>query len=159
MFFILGICIVLFLEFLLLIRKNKSRADKVLAIWLLLMVVHQALFYHQITGRTFEIPHLLAVLMPLPILHGVMLYFYVLEVTGKSAIKLGVRLLDFVPLFYDCGFSSKSTFNKHFKSYTQKQHQITSKNKSLLIKNIHIQACKLAPLIHTHYIRRVVYKK
>ncbi|MDE5420007.1 helix-turn-helix domain-containing protein [Labilibaculum sp. DW002] len=84
MFFIIGICIAFFLEFLLLIKKNKSKADKVLAIWLLLMAIHQALFYHHITGKTFEIPHMLGILMPLPILHGVLLYFYVLEATGKK---------------------------------------------------------------------------
>ena len=97
MFFILGICIALFLVFLLLLKKNKSRADKVLAIWLFLMMVHQALFYHHITGLTYEIPHLLGVLMPLPVLHGVLLYFYVLEVTGKGTIKFAIRLLHFIP--------------------------------------------------------------
>ncbi|MBI9058483.1 MAG: helix-turn-helix transcriptional regulator [Labilibaculum sp.] len=98
MFFIIGICIAFFLEFLLLIKKNKSKADKVLAIWLLLMAIHQALFYHHITGKTFEIPHMLGILMPLPILHGVLLYFYVLEVTGKQ-ITTKIRLLHLTPYF------------------------------------------------------------
>lgn len=98
MFFIIGICIAFFLKFLLLIKKNKSKADKVLAIWLLLMAIHQALFYHHITGKTFEIPHMLGILMPLPILHGVLLYFYVLEVTGKK-IAIKTRLLHLIPYF------------------------------------------------------------
>jgi len=97
MFFILGICIAFFLEFLLLIKKEKSRADKVLAIWLFLMVVHQGLFYHLISGMSFEIPHILGLLLPLPLLHGVLLYFYVLEVTNKGKIKTGIRLLHFIP--------------------------------------------------------------
>jgi AraC-like DNA-binding protein/glycerol-3-phosphate acyltransferase PlsY len=96
MFFIIGICIAFFLEFLLLIKKNKSKADKVLAIWLLLMAIHQALFYHHITGKTFEIPHMLGILMPLPILHGVLLYFYVLEATGKK-ITSKISLLHLIP--------------------------------------------------------------
>ncbi len=79
-------------------KKNKSGADKVLAVWLLLMAIHQALFYHQITERTFEIPHLLGALMPLPILHGVLLYFYVLEATGKK-ITTKIRLLHLIPSF------------------------------------------------------------
>lgn len=98
MFFILGICIAFFLEFLLLLKKKKSGADKVLASWLLLMAVHQALFYHHITGATYEIPHLLGVLMPLPILHGVLLYFYVLEVTGKK-IRTKIRFVHLIPYF------------------------------------------------------------
>jgi AraC-like DNA-binding protein len=97
MFFILGICVAIFLEFLLLIKKNKSRADKVLAIWLLLMAVHQALFYHLITGQSFDYPHILGVILPLPVLHGVLLYFYVLEITGKGNIKTGIRLLHLLP--------------------------------------------------------------
>ena len=97
MFFILGICIALFLVFLLLIKKNKSRADKVLAIWLFLMVIHQALYYHLITGQSFEFPHILGVILPLPLLHGVLLYFYVLEATGKGRIQTRIRLLHFLP--------------------------------------------------------------
>ena len=97
MFFILGICIALFLEFLLLIKRNKSRADVVLAIWLFLMVIHQALYYHLISGQSFDSPHILGIILPLPLLHGVLLYFYVLEVTGKGRIKTGIRLLHFIP--------------------------------------------------------------
>lgn len=97
MFFILGICIALFLEFLLLIKRNKSRADIVLAVWLLLMVIHQALYYHLISGQSFDYPHMLGILLPLPVLHGVLLYFYILEVTGKGKIKTEIRLLHFIP--------------------------------------------------------------
>ena len=97
MFFILGICIALFLVFLLLFKKNKSRADKVLAIWLFLMVIHQALYYHLITGQSFEFPHILGLMLPLPLLYGVLLYFYVLEVTGKGRIQAGIRMIHFIP--------------------------------------------------------------
>jgi len=104
MFFILGICIAIFLVLLLLLKRNKSRADKVLVNWLCLMAIHQALFYHQITDLTFEIPQLLGVLMPLPVLHGMLLYFYVIEATGKGRIKVGTRLLHFIPFTLLCLF-------------------------------------------------------
>lgn len=97
MFFILGICIAIFLVLLLLFKKNKSRADKVLTIWLLLMAVHQAIFYHLISGQTFAYPHLLGISLPIPVLHGTLLYFYVSEATGKRNNSLPYKLLHLTP--------------------------------------------------------------
>lgn len=92
MFFVLGISISVFLVFLLLIKKEKSSADKVLLIWLLLLFVHQVYHYQQYTGWLYEYPYLLGWDFSFPILS----------------------------LAYDCSFNSKSTFNKHFKENTQK---------------------------------------
>jgi len=97
MFFILGISISVFLEFLLVIKKDKSRADKVLIVWLLLMVIHQLLHYWTYTEELYNFPHMLGLEFPLPILHGILLYYYVLEITGKKVKKHWLTLAHFIP--------------------------------------------------------------
>ncbi len=96
MFFIVGVFISVFLTLLLLIKKKKSRADKILIIWLCLMVVHQLYNYFLLSGTLFNYPKWLGFEFPLPVLHGVLLYFYVLELTGKrikKSLKMALHLL------------------------------------------------------------------
>ncbi len=97
MFFILGISISVFLEFLLLIKKDRSRADNILMLWLLLLSVHQAYHYLIYTDQLYSYPRLLGVEFSMPILHGVLLYFYVLEITGGNTKKVWPNLLHFLP--------------------------------------------------------------
>lgn len=97
MFFILGISISVFLLFLLLIKKNKSSADKILLIWLLLLFVHQLLNYLVVTRQLMEYPHMLGVDFAMPVLHGVLLFIYVLEITGNKLKKKYYYLLHFLP--------------------------------------------------------------
>jgi len=97
MFFIIGIFIAVFLTLLLLIKKNKSRADKILLIWLLLLALHQFLNYILFTGEAYNYPHLLGVQFSMPILHGVLLYFYVMEITGNKLNNRWIVLLHLVP--------------------------------------------------------------
>ncbi len=97
MFFILGISISVFLEFLLLIKRNKSRADKILAIWLLLICGTQLINYFFYTGEIFNYPHLLGIESPVPILNGIMLYFYVSEITGHKITGFFSIFIHFIP--------------------------------------------------------------
>ncbi|OUR91165.1 hypothetical protein A9Q87_11895 [Flavobacteriales bacterium 34_180_T64] len=83
MFFIVGIFIALFLSLLLLIKKNKSRADKILVLWLILISIDQIFNYLNLTKIIYEYPHLLGVEFGMPIIIGVFLYFYVREITGN----------------------------------------------------------------------------
>lgn len=84
MFFLLGIFISIFLLLLLIIKKNKSRADKVLAFWLFFIFINQLLVYFQETGDMYQYPYWLGVDFPMPIINGGFLYFYVLEITGNK---------------------------------------------------------------------------
>lgn len=97
MFFILGISISVFLLFLLLIKKDKSSADKILLIWLLLLFVHQFLNYVSVTKQIVEYPHLLGVDFCLPVLHGVLLFLYVLEITNNKFKRKYYYFLHFIP--------------------------------------------------------------
>ena len=75
MLFLLGIFISVFLELLLLVKKNKSRADKILVIWLFLIVIHQLLNYFLYTGESYNHPHWLGIQFSMPVLQGVLLFF------------------------------------------------------------------------------------
>lgn len=97
MFFILGISISVFLVFLLLIKKDKSSADKILLIWLLLLFVHQLLNYLSETKELEKYPHLLGIDFCLPVLHGVLLFIYVLEITGSKLKRKFYYFLHFIP--------------------------------------------------------------
>lgn len=97
MFFIIGICIAVFLSLLLLIKRNKTSADKLLFGWMILIVVHQVLFYTTLTEDLYSYPFLLGVEMPLPILHGVFLFIYTIEVTRKVPEKKSSLLLHLIP--------------------------------------------------------------
>ncbi len=97
MFFVFGIFIAIFLEFLLLVKKNKSRADIVLAIWLLLIIINQLFNYLLHSGDLFEYPHWLGVDFPLPVLNGLFLFFYVSEITGNTPKNQWTNLLHLIP--------------------------------------------------------------
>lgn len=97
MLFIVGIFIAIFLSLLLLLKKNKSRADKILFIWLIFISINQAIRYLAYSGHLFEYPHWLGIEFSFPVLHAILLYFYVLEITGNIIKKNSTVLLYFLP--------------------------------------------------------------
>jgi len=97
MFFLLGIFISIFLLLLLLIKKNKSNADKVLAFWLFFISINQLLIYFQENGDMYQYPHWLGVEFCMPVINGILLYFYVLEITGNRLKNNWVVGLHFLP--------------------------------------------------------------
>ena len=97
MFFVLGISISIFLELLLLVKKNKSRADKILIFWILLLFVHQLINYFIYSGEIYSFPHFLGIQFPMPILYGVLLFFYVNEITGNNLKNKWTTGLHFLP--------------------------------------------------------------
>ncbi|NAS12174.1 helix-turn-helix domain-containing protein [Poritiphilus flavus] len=97
MFFVFGIFIGIFLEFLLLVKKNKSRADIVLAVWLLLIIINLAFNYLLHSGYLFKYPNWLGIDFPLPVLNGLFLFFYVSEITGNAPKNKWVNLLHLIP--------------------------------------------------------------
>lgn len=72
--FIAGMTIAVFFEVLLLLKKRKTGADRVLAFWMFLITAHLFLFHVFHTGEIYDYQFLLGTGFPLPLLHGVMLY-------------------------------------------------------------------------------------
>jgi hypothetical protein len=79
--YLAGIILSFFLFFLLVLKKEKTAADIVLMIWMAVIAVHQLLFYFDFKELSFQYPHLLGVGIPIPLLHGVLLFFYVSALT------------------------------------------------------------------------------
>lgn len=97
-FFVAGIGIVIFIEFLLVSKKKKSGSDKILTIWMFVILVHLFLFYLQFSGNAYEFPLTLGLEQPLPLLHGVFLYLYVASLTNQLPSKRWVLALHFLPI-------------------------------------------------------------
>jgi len=97
MIFVAGISIALFISALLLVKKKKSKSDVFLFLWMLLNAVHLAFFSLFNTGDIYSYPQLLGLQFPLPLLHGVLLYFYVSSVTNQFPKKSLVVFLHLIP--------------------------------------------------------------
>lgn len=87
MFYLAGIVITFFLAFILWSKQGKSIADKVLAAWLCVMGFHLFLFYLFITGEIYKYPYLLGIQFPLPLVHGPLLYLYVITETRYNHFR------------------------------------------------------------------------
>lgn len=98
MIYIAGISIALFISALLLNKQNRSRSDTFLLIWMFLIAAHLYLFYTNFTEQLFGIPHLLGIEIPLPLVHGVFLYYYVSSVTDQLPQKNRAILLHLIPI-------------------------------------------------------------
>ena len=96
MIFIAGISIALFISALIFAKKNKSKSDIFLFLWMILNAIHLTFFYLLYSGSIFDYPNLLGLQFPLPLLHGVILYYYVSSVTNqlpKSKISAFTHLI------------------------------------------------------------------
>jgi AraC-like DNA-binding protein len=97
MFFVAGIGIAVFIEFLLISKKNKSASDQVLTVWMFVILVHLFLAYLFFTEDIYSVPFLLGLEHPLPLVHGVFLYLYTCHVTDQLPRNRKTLPLHFVP--------------------------------------------------------------
>ncbi len=97
MWILTGLTLSLFLFLLLILKRGKSKADKVLAIWMGTIALHQGVFYLTFSDFSVKYPHFLGVLFPFPLLHGVLLFFYVSTLTQTRSITWPVSLIHFAP--------------------------------------------------------------
>lgn len=97
MIFIIGASLAFFLEFILISKKDKTLADKLLTVWMLVLGTHLLLHFadSQELGHTYYF--LLGLSTPFPLLSGPFLYLYTKTLTeGKP--KLGyLDYLHFLP--------------------------------------------------------------
>ena len=98
-FFLFGLSIAFFLFLLTLVKRNKTNSDYILVIWMGFMAFHLALFVMDYSRVTHQYPHLLGILLPLPILHGFFLYCYTLETITNRFPGAKVVLLHLLPFF------------------------------------------------------------
>ncbi len=97
MFFVAGIGLAVFIEFLLMSKKQKSTADRILTVWMFLVVAHLFLAYLYVTEEIFNYPFLLGIEQPFPLFHGVFLYLYVCFLTNQLPERRRFLFLHFIP--------------------------------------------------------------
>ena len=96
---IIGIIITFFLSFLLITKKNKNLADKILATWLMFIGLHLWLFYEHILVENYQYPALLGLELPMPFLQWPFLYLYIAVLTNQYNVKKKwLLLLHFLPV-------------------------------------------------------------
>ncbi|HNP48286.1 MAG TPA: helix-turn-helix domain-containing protein [Bacteroidia bacterium] len=98
MLYIAGISLAFFLSFLLISKKNKSFADKILFVWLLVIGTHLGFFYLSFTGRLYEYPFLIGLQFPFPLLHGPFLYLYAAAITNRLPKQRSLIWIHFIPV-------------------------------------------------------------
>lgn len=97
MIYLIGIIISSFLLFLLFLKKKKSQAENILSAWIGLTLIHQVVFYLEHTDLIYEYPHLLGASFPLPLLHGLCLFFYVKAMISPRPFLINGYLPHFIP--------------------------------------------------------------
>ncbi|WP_028975150.1 helix-turn-helix domain-containing protein [Spirochaeta cellobiosiphila] len=87
MLIIIGAFIALFLASLALMKPDKDRSSYLLIIWLIIFGVHMGLSYSLFYGYTYNIPFLLGWNLPMPLLHGPLMYLYIQSILEKPSIR------------------------------------------------------------------------
>lgn len=99
MLYLIGIIITFFLAILLISKKGKSKADRILASWLCLIGVHLQLFYLHFSGEYVHFSYLLGLEIPIPLMHGPFLYLYIRALTYPTQQSYK-SLLHFLPVLF-----------------------------------------------------------
>jgi AraC-like DNA-binding protein len=98
MFYLAGIVITIFLAVLLMGKKQKSTADKILILWFLIIGFHLFLFFLFITGKIYQYPVIMGSHLPYPLLHGPFLYLYTAALTRQQPKNKIAWMLHFLPI-------------------------------------------------------------
>ena len=128
MLYLMGIIITFFLVIILISKKNKSEADKILALWLLFTGLHLILFYLHFNNEYTQFPYLLGVEIPMPFVQGPFLYLYTSALTNQNRVKK-YNFLHFIPFattiillipFFGSSFDEKfNVYRNEGKGYEQ----------------------------------------
>ena len=97
MFYTVGVSVAFLLGLLLLSKKGKTLADKILSCWLFVIGIHLFLFYLHFTEYAFDHPALLGLHFPLPLIHGPFLFLYTASVTNQVNVSRWKTALHFIP--------------------------------------------------------------
>ncbi|MBN8650597.1 MAG: helix-turn-helix transcriptional regulator [Cytophagales bacterium] len=84
MFYIISTSLAFLLSLILFTKRGKTKADLILACWLIIIGVHLAFYYLSLTVDPYYYPYLLAG-YPFPLFHGPFLYFYTASLTNQHS--------------------------------------------------------------------------
>ncbi|BFM42744.1 hypothetical protein CFS9_13850 [Flavobacterium sp. CFS9] len=121
MLYLTGIIITFFLVVILTSKRNKTEADKILALWLFFTGFHLFLFYLHYKKDYSDFPFLLGLELPMPLVQGPFLFLYTSALTNQNRYKK-FNLLHFSPFliailtlipFYSLSFEEKAAVFKN----------------------------------------------
>lgn len=121
MLYLTGIIITFFLVVILTSKRNKTEADKILALWLFFTGFHLFLFYLHYKKDYSDFPFLLGLELPMPLVQGPFLFLYTSALTNQNRYKK-FNLLHFIPFliailvlipFYSLPFEEKAAVFKN----------------------------------------------
>lgn len=100
--FTIGIFLAFFISLLLATKKNRNLSDSVLAVWMFIIGIHLTSYHVYALGYWEKYPHLVGVTLPIPLLHGPMLFLYTLYSLRNERKLRNLDYLHFAPalLFY-----------------------------------------------------------
>ncbi len=97
MIFIIGASLAFFLEFILISKKEKSLADKILTIWMFVLGAHLLLHFFESQELDQRYHFLLGINTPFPLLHGPLLFLYTKALTSAKGQMDRLDYLHFLP--------------------------------------------------------------
>jgi len=95
--YIASISIAFLLSLILFTKQGKTKADVILAFWLVIIGVHLAFYYASLVADPYYYPYLL-VGYPFPLLHGPFLYFYTASLTNQHPYLKKHLAWHFIPV-------------------------------------------------------------
>jgi AraC-like DNA-binding protein len=102
MFYLAGIVLTFFLVVVLISKKGKTGADRILSIWLFIIGLHLLFVFLSFTDKILLYPFLLGLNLPLPLLHGPFLFLYTASITNNNRISK-YKALHVLPFFLMIG--------------------------------------------------------
>lgn len=96
MFYEVGISISFFLAFLMLSKKKKTLADKILFAWLIIIGLHLCLFIARARALSPNFSFLLGFELPFPLFHGPFIYLYTAAATNQLPQNKKLAFLHFL---------------------------------------------------------------
>jgi AraC-like DNA-binding protein len=97
MLYIVGVIIAFFLAFILLSKKDKTPADKVLLAWLIVIGCHIGMYYCYLVSLEVAYPFLIGLAIPIPLMHGPFLFLYTIALTNPGYFSNFKWLWHFIP--------------------------------------------------------------
>ncbi|NBW35111.1 MAG: helix-turn-helix domain-containing protein [Cytophagia bacterium] len=99
MFYIVSTSLSFLLALILFTKRGKTKADLLLACWLVVIGIHLAFYYTGLVADPYYHPYLL-VSYPFPLLHGPFLYFYTASLTNQHPYLKKHFIWHFTPTLF-----------------------------------------------------------
>ncbi|ULQ50896.1 helix-turn-helix domain-containing protein [Flavihumibacter fluvii] len=135
--------LVLFILLVILGKKNKQSHDKILILWLFLILVNTQGFNLQPGSRYYYFIELSSAVV---FLHGPVIFFYYLTLTSKKNILNGKHLLHLLPFIINIGIIFPALMHQRLAAFTE-----TERNILMMAKLVSIILYTMITIVHLNW--------